>query len=35
MAGRTTEPFAWFLELMASQAHRDKLTQVATTSATG
>jgi hypothetical protein len=29
MAGRITEPFAWFLEFMASQAHRDKLTQVA------
>ena len=28
-AGRITEPFAWFLEFMATQAHRDKLTQTA------
>ena len=28
MAGRITEPFAWFLEFMASPAHRDKLTRV-------
>jgi hypothetical protein len=29
MAGRITEPFAWFLEFMASPVHREKLTQVA------
>jgi hypothetical protein len=29
MAGRITEPFAWFLEFMAIQAQRDRLTQVA------
>jgi predicted nucleotidyltransferase len=28
-AGRITEPFAWFLEFMAAQAHRDKLAQIA------
>jgi hypothetical protein len=28
-AGRVTEPFAWFLEFMGAQAHRDKLAQIA------
>jgi hypothetical protein len=28
-AGRITEPFAWFLEFMATQTHRDKMTQIA------
>jgi hypothetical protein len=29
MAGRITEPFAWFLGFMATQAHREKLSQTA------
>jgi predicted nucleotidyltransferase len=29
MAGRITEPFAWFLEFMATQAHRERLKQIA------
>lgn len=29
MAGRITEPFAWFLEFMASPGHRGKLAEVA------
>jgi hypothetical protein len=29
MAGRITEPFAWFLEFLASLAHREKLAHVA------
>jgi hypothetical protein len=28
-AGRITEPFAWFLEFMAPQAHRDRLIEIA------
>jgi hypothetical protein len=28
-AGRIAEPFAWFLEFMATQAHRDRLAQTA------
>lgn len=28
-AGRITEPFAWFLDFMATQSHRDKLAQIA------
>jgi len=29
MAGRITEPFAWFLEFMGTPAHREKLAEVA------
>jgi hypothetical protein len=29
IAGRISDPFAWFLEFMAKQAHRDKLAQIA------
>jgi hypothetical protein len=29
MAGRITEPFAWFLQFMASDMHREKLKEIA------